>query len=44
MEVVRAMIQFVMDIGRLQTGSQDTAGSEEDDIERQRLRVPTPLL
>jgi ribonuclease HI len=44
MVVVRATIQFAMDTGRLQTSSQDTASSEEDDIERQRLRVPTPFL
>jgi hypothetical protein len=40
--VVRATIQFAIDTGRLQTGSQDTASIEEDNNERQQLRIPTP--
>ncbi|PVH90379.1 hypothetical protein DM02DRAFT_681160 [Periconia macrospinosa] len=43
-EVVRATIQFSMETRRLQTGSQDTASIEEDNRERQQLRIPTPTL
>jgi len=43
-DVVRATIQFAMDTGRLQTVNQDTASIEEENNERQRLRIPTPTL
>ncbi|KAF9728466.1 hypothetical protein PMIN01_13599 [Paraphaeosphaeria minitans] len=43
-EVVRATIQFAMETRRLQAVSQDTASIEEDNNERQRLRIPTPTL
>lgn len=39
---VRATIQFAIDTGRLQTVSQETASIEEDNNERQGLRILTP--
>jgi hypothetical protein len=43
-DVVRATIEFAMETRRLYTVSQDTAGTEEENIEREYLRIHIPPL
>lgn len=41
-EVVRATIKFAMEIRRLRVASRDST-SDEENSERQRLQMPTPI-